>query len=87
MPQSPHPTPEIRSVKIAKREVRNLASIRRRVDGGQLTGRNDAATWATVDYKVRALQAFFAQAEETPETERLYDRFNALERWSVGLPS
>lgn len=69
----------------AKREVRNLASIRYRVEKGSLTGRNSDATWATVEYKVHTLQHFFATAEETPETERLYDRFNTLERWSVGL--
>ena len=69
----------------AKRELRNLAAIRRRVEGGQLTGRNDAATWDTVAYKVARLQDFFRTADETAETERLWARFNALERWSVGL--
>jgi hypothetical protein len=86
MGNPPHPTPTIRIVEVAAREVRNLASIRRRVEGGHLTGRNDAATWATIEGKVRALNEFFATAEETAETERLYDRFNVLERWSVGLP-
>jgi hypothetical protein len=85
MGNPPHPTPTIRTVEVAAREVRNLASIRRRVDGGHLTGRNDAATWATVAYKVRALNQFFADAEESPETERLWERFKPLERWSVGL--
>jgi hypothetical protein len=81
----PQQTPTIHTVREAKRQVANLAAIRRRVENGSLTGRNDAATWATVEYKVRALQTFFAKADETAETERLYDRFNALERWSVGL--
>jgi hypothetical protein len=81
----PVPTPAIRTAEVAKREFRNLAAIRRRIEGGHLNGRNDASTWATVESKVAALQAFFCEADETPETERLYDRFNALERWSVGL--
>jgi hypothetical protein len=75
------------TVEQARRRINALAGIRRRIERGQLTGRNGDATESTIRYHVAELRRFFAEADETAETARLYDRFNALERWSVGLPS
>lgn len=69
----------------ADRALRNLASIRYRVDRRLLDGRNGAATERAVDAHLHTLRTYFASCDETPTDERRWKRFAALERWSVGL--
>ena len=74
----------------AERHVRNLDSIRRRIEGRELTGRNGDATEEAIAWHVRWMNDFWLNGEydeDDPKVERLYRRWNRLERWNVGLPA
>jgi hypothetical protein len=74
----------------AQRTVRNLESIRRRIQGRELTGRNGRATEQAIAAHIDTMRDFWLRGEysnDDPAVQRLYARWNRLERWSVGLPS
>jgi hypothetical protein len=78
-----------------KRTVRNFEAVYRRLDRGELTGRNADATEATLEGHYRALKSALdaeLYVDDSPlfalleSDERLAARWNRLERRRVGLP-
>lgn len=84
-----------RTVDAFTRRLANLESAYRRLDSGQLTGRNSSSSDETRELHYRALRdmiAADAHTDDAPlctyldEHPKLAARWDRLERRSVGLP-